>query len=175
MTKKQIMKQAILLASGGLDSFVLGFYIKNKLKYSKIKILFFDYGQKTLEQERYCVGALGGKIKGKVKIINLNWLGNISTSLINQNKKTGQEEEIKWYVPCRNTLFLTTALAHAESDFLSSKGKTKSDIFIGIKHEGDISFNDTKPAFLKAMNNLAGVCVQSGVFNIMSTIYREDG
>lgn len=172
--KMKQIKQAIILTSGGLDSYVTSFYVKKSKKYGKIKILFFNYGQKCLRQEEFCVKKLAREIKAELKIIDLKWLGKISTSLINKNKKTGKEEIIKWYVPCRNTIFLISALAYAESDFLKSKEKIKSDIFLGIKHEGEISFNDTKPIFLQKVNELIKVCVQRGKYKIIAPFINKD-
>lgn len=166
-----VNKQAIVLCSGGLDSFVTAWYVKKKLGYKKIKLLFFNYGQKSIKEELFCVKKLAKQLKAKLKIINLKWLGKISTSLINRNKKIGESEIIKWYVPCRNTIFLTCALAHAESDFL--KDSIKSDIFIGIKYEG-LGFNDTKQIFLRKINELAEVCVQAGSYKIIAPFINKD-
>ena len=44
--------KAIIICSGGLDSVVTGFYAKYKLKYEELKIIFFDYGQRSLLEER---------------------------------------------------------------------------------------------------------------------------
>jgi len=164
-------KNAILLASGGLDSFVMAHYVKKRLK-KKIKILFFDYGQKALREELFCVNKLARQLKAKLMIINLRWLGKISTSFINKNKKTGKDEIIKWYVPCRNSIFLFAALAYAESLFLSKK--EKNDIYIGIKYEGELSFKDTTSKFLKKINGFVKNCVQEGRYKILAPFINKD-
>ena len=48
------MKSAIILCSGGLDSVVTAFFIKKKLGFKSIKILFFNYGQRNLGAEKLC-------------------------------------------------------------------------------------------------------------------------
>tara|TARA_Y100000310_G_C20671313_1_gene810466 strand:+ start:1055 stop:1726 length:672 start_codon:yes stop_codon:yes gene_type:complete len=163
------MSNGIILASGGLDSSVLANYVKKKLN-KKISLLFFNYNQKSYEEELYCVKKLSRKLKSKLKIIDVRWLGDISTSLINKSRG-GKQEIIKWYVPFRNSIFLCSALAHAESEFISKK--IKQDIYIGIKHEGELSFNDTKPAFLKSINNLAKHA-QKGRFKIKAPFINKD-
>ena len=46
------MKNAIILCSGGIDSVTTAYYVRKKLNYQKTIILFFNYKQKTLKQER---------------------------------------------------------------------------------------------------------------------------
>jgi len=163
-------QQAIILASGGLDSFVVAHYVKNLGK--EIKLLFFDYNQKSFNEEKFCVQKLAKQLKAELKIIDITWLGKISTSLINKNKKTGKDEIINWYVPCRNTIFISSALAYAESDFLSKK--IKSNIYSGIKYEGELCFKDTTPKFLKKINELTKVCVQKGNYKIIAPFINKD-
>lgn len=162
-------KQTILLASGGLDSSVLAFYLKKRLR-KRIKMIFFDYGQKALKEEMFCVKNLAEKLKSELKIIDLRWLGKISTSLINKGKNS-KEEIIKWYVPFRNSLFLVSALSIAESEFI--KKGTESYIFIGIKYEGQLRFKDTSKEFLIEINKLAEFS-QKGRFKIMAPFINKD-
>jgi 7-cyano-7-deazaguanine synthase len=163
-------KQAIILTSGGLDSSVLAYYVKKKLKVNKIGLLFFDYGQKALEEELFCVKLLARKLKSKLEIIDLKWLGKISTSLINK-RQGGKEEIIKWYVPFRNSIFIVNALAIAESNFI--KTNMESEVFLGIKYEGDIRFKDTTPKFLEEVNRLAKFS-QKGKFRILAPFIDKD-
>ena len=81
------MKNAIILCSGGLDSVTVAHYARKKLHYGKVIILFFNYGQRTIKQERLASKICAKKIRAKFIEIELKWLGEISTSLINQNKK----------------------------------------------------------------------------------------
>ena len=48
------MRNALILCSGGLDSVTTAYFVKKKLKYNKIKMLFFNYGQRNLNAERRC-------------------------------------------------------------------------------------------------------------------------
>ncbi len=155
------MKNAIVLCSGGLDSTVTAYYVKKKLGYKDIIILFFNYGQRTATEERKAAKKVSRKLKAEFIEVELNWLGKISSSLINKSKKTKKikrkqlkdtkKESLKYYVPCRNTVFLTYALALAES--LQIKNK-KYDIFTGFKSEGREAYPDTTMKFVKEMNKL---------------------
>lgn len=157
------MKNAIILCSGGIDSVTTAYYVKKKLKYDNTIFLFFNYGQKTLEKERECSKHHARILNAKFTEIKLDWLGEISNSLINKkgrvNKltrkdlKNTEEESKNWYVPCRNVIFLTHALALAESLFI--KDKQIYDIFVGFKNEGPESYPDTTKEFVSKMNELS--------------------
>ena len=81
------MKNAIVLCSGGLDSCITAYYAKKILKYNKIIILFFDYNQRTLKQERKSAELIAKKIKADFREIKLSELSKISSSLINSKKQ----------------------------------------------------------------------------------------
>jgi 7-cyano-7-deazaguanine synthase len=159
------MKNAIVLCSGGLDSIVTANYVKKILGYEKIIILFFNYGQKSLIQERKFSIKCSKKIGGGFKEINIGWLGKISNSLINKNGKikkiskkdlkNTKKEGKKFYVPFRNGVFISCALAYAESLLL--KNNTKTDIFVGFKCEGRESYPDSTKKFVDSVNNLSRV------------------
>jgi len=153
------MKKAIVLCSGGLDSVTTTYYIKKRLKYDKIIILFFDYSQKSVKEEKRCARLCSKNIKAEFKEIKLPELNSFSTSLINikgrvnkvkrKNLKDTREESMHWYVPYRNAVFLTYALCLAESLYL--KKKKKYEIFVGFKSEGFGGYPDTSLEFIKAM------------------------
>jgi len=174
-------KNAIVLCSGGLDSVTAGFYAENKLKYSKLKIIFFDYGQKSLEQERKCSKICAKKLGAEFIEIKLDWLGKISSSLINKKgkikkltrkdlKDTSKESE-KYYVPCRNTVFISYALALADS--LWAKHKEEWDIILGFKCEGKESYPDTTGEFVKQMNKLSEIGCSRKIKIIAPLIYKD--
>jgi 7-cyano-7-deazaguanine synthase len=159
------MNKAIVLCSGGLDSSVTAYYVRKKLRYGKLIILFFDYGQRTLKQERRASKKIASKLGGELREIRLEELAKISTSLINRkdraNKitrkqlKDSQKESLKYYVPCRNTVFLVYAMALAES--LQIEKKEIWDIFTGFKSEGREAYPDTTESFVREMNKLKEV------------------
>ena len=162
MTSK---KDAIILCSGGLDSVVTAFYVKNRLDYNKLIILFFDYGQKSLKEERESAKICAKGLGVEFKEVNLRWLGDISSSLLNKKGKVrrmnrkdlkdSSKESAKFYVPCRNLIFLTNALALAESRYI--KNKRNVDIFVGFKCEGKESYQDTTKSFVNEINKIASI------------------
>jgi len=172
------MENAIILVSGGLDSVTLSHYLKKVENIKKLKLIFIDYNQKCLEEELYCAKKLAKELNSDLKIINAKWLGEISTSLINKESDKGieeikQEEEIiSWYVPCRNALFLLIGLAIAEAELISN-GK-KYDVYLGIKHEGELQFKDTTPEFIDKINNLVEFCTQKGDFKFVAPFLKKE-
>jgi len=173
------MKSAIVLCSGGLDSVTTAYYVKNKLNYNKIMILFFDYGQKSLNQERRFSKECAKSIKAEFIEIKLKQLENISGSLINRPGKMGKidnlnntkKESDKFYVPCRNTLFLVNALAFAEARYVNNK--EINEIFVGFKCEGKESYPDTTIKFVKEMNNLTKISCNYP-FKIIAPLIEKD-
>jgi len=175
------MRNAIVLCSGGIDSITTAYYVKKKLKYKDIIILFFDYTQRTLNQEKTKSKKCAKNLNAKFIEIGLKELGKISTSLINTDKKAKKvyrkelkntkKESEKFYVPCRNIIFLTYALSLAES--LYKKTKKVYDIFVGFKQEGRESYPDTTKKFVNSINNLSKVSCM-GKFKIIAPLIEKD-
>ena len=173
------MKNALVLCSGGLDSVVATYFIKNK--YKKLKLLFFDYGQRALKEERLCVKRIAERLNADFDEVKLHWLGDISTAMLNKEgefKATSEkdlekkEDLLTWWVPCRNSIFLINALAFAESEFL--KNKEKYDIIIGLKNEGEAHFKDTTNGFIKKINNLVKDATNDGDYEIIAPLIKLD-
>jgi len=175
------MKKAIIICSGGLDSVVTAHYVFKTLKYKKLKVLFFSYGQKSLSSERKAAKLCARKLNSEFYEINLKELGEMSNSLINKpgkiktikNKdlKDTSNESKKYYVPCRNTIFLIYALALAESEYV--KNKSVNDIFVGFKCEGRESYPDTTKEFVMEMNKLAKIGCHKN-FKIKAPLINKD-
>jgi len=171
------MENALILCSGGLDSVVTSYYAKS-LGYKKIKILFFNYKQKSLKAERKKSKLCAKKLNAKFIEIKLKWLSQISHSLINKpgkiskikNLKDTKKESDKYYVPCRNTIFLSYALALAES--LYFKEKEKYDIFVGFKNEGKESYPDTTKEFVSSINQLSKTATAG--FKLIAPLIEKD-
>lgn len=176
------MSNVILLLSGGLDSGVLAYYIKHKLNPGNYKVLFIDYNQRTLKQELKAAKDIAKDINAEFIKTDLKFLDKISTSLINSNKPTtisdpsSMEQESKdvlnWWVPCRNSLFILTALAYAESEYI--KNKVRYDIYIGLKCEGKVPMKDTTPKFIEQINKLAEEATHHGGYTIKAPFIDLD-
>jgi 7-cyano-7-deazaguanine synthase len=173
-------KNAIVLCSGGIDSVTTAYHIKRNLKYSRMIILFFSYAQRSLKSERKCARICARKLGADFIEIELNWLGKISSSIINKKIKTRKlsrkvlkntkKESEKYYVPCRNTIFLAYAMALAESIFM--KNKENYDIFVGFKNEGKESYPDTTERFIGSINKLGRMCY--GNSKIIAPLIKKD-
>lgn len=153
------MRRAIVLCSGGLDSIVCAHYVRKKLKVRDVKIVFFDYGQRArIEEEksaRRCAKDIGGefiKIEiTKMNIVDSELVKHGKIKISKKSLKNTSLESKRWYFPQRNLIFLSYALAIAESYAGKSE---KCDIFLGFKNEGVEHYPDTTPEFVEAVNKL---------------------
>ena len=177
---------AIILLSGGLDSSVTAFYVKDKFKPKNIICLFFDYGQRTLKQEESSSRIICKLINGTFKKINISWLKEFNTSIINKDikktsnytekdlgniKKTKQELE-NWWVPARNLIFISSALALAESEQI--KKNIHYNIYTGFKSEGQIPMKDATPEFLSLMNKMVKHATLKENYKIIAPLINYD-
>ncbi len=173
-------KNAIVLCSGGLDSVTCAHYARKNLGYGEMIILFFDYGQRTLEQERKCSFRCAEDLGARFLEIKLPRIPEIAGNLVNKKKvqefegnlgNTSKESE-KWYVPQRNLIFLSYALSIAESLFI--KTKNKRDIFTGFKHEGQEHYPDTTAGFVALVNKIGGLSYKGKVRTPLIMKDKED-
>ena len=163
------MDKSIVLCSGGLDSSVLAYYVKKILNYGEVKVLFFDYGQKTSKEEEKAAWFCSRKIGAKFYKINIrdrafyNLIASQSKPkrLKREDLKDTKKESEKWYVPARNFILLSYAISIAEADYV--RDKKKSEIFVGFKHEGKEFYPDTTQEFLDLLNKLNNKATYSHV------------
>lgn len=137
---------ALVLLSGGIDSTVLLYYVRDVLEYTKIEAILFDYGQRhkiELEYAQYI--AENYSIPYKVIEVNLAQFGG----------RYWKDDTV--VVPARNSIFLSMATAYTEVRDLQ-------DIFIGANAEDFKDFLDCRPDFINLMshalatgNNIRGV------------------
>jgi 7-cyano-7-deazaguanine synthase len=171
------MKNAIILCSGGLDSVVTSHYVRKKLGYDKIIVLFFDYNQKSLIKERESSKKCAKDIKARfmqtdLRLLFSNLNKNVEVKKVRRKELADSSKESKkFYVPCRNTIFLSYSLALAES--LYKDKKETYDIFVGFKNEGKESYPDTTSEFVKQMNELSRIgCYKH--FKIKAPLIKKD-
>jgi len=150
-------KPAVCLLSGGLDSATC-LAIARSQGY-RCYALSFNYGQRhRLELEAAARVALSlGAAEHRVVSIDLRAFGGSALTDNIEVPKTGVGEGIPvTYVPARNTVFLSFALAWAE--VLSS-----SDVFIGVNAIDYSGYPDCRPEFIAAFENMANLATKSGV------------
>lgn len=149
---------AIVLLSGGLDS-ATAMAIARDAGFACCA-LSFDYGQRhavELDAARQMARSLGA-VEHKVIGIDLRAFGGSAlTDAINvpvDRDPTDSTDEIPvTYVPARNTIFLSYALAYAEV-------RQSRDIFIGVNAIDYSGYPDCRPAFIDAFERMANLATK---------------
>ncbi|MCJ7812191.1 7-cyano-7-deazaguanine synthase QueC [bacterium] len=154
-------KKAVVLLSGGIDS-TTTLHIAHAEGYG-IYALSFRYGQRNqFEIDAACHILRSLAIKDHLILtIDLSVIGCSALTTEIPVPKERSELEISQnipftYVPARNTIFLSFALAWAES--LSS-----SDIFIGVNVIDYSGYPDCRPQFIEAFEKMANLATRTGV------------
>jgi 7-cyano-7-deazaguanine synthase len=158
MTKKK----AVCLLSGGLDSSVAAFLAKHQGY--EVYGLSFRYGQRHIKEL-----AAAQKIARALNVknhlifdVNLSRFGG--SSLLSTSGDSIQHHSLAaigrtlpaTYVPARNTVFLSLALAYAES-------LDADAIFIGVNAVDYSGYPDCRPAYIEVYQQLAVLATRRGV------------
>lgn len=157
------MKRAVVLLSGGLDSCTV---LALAMKGYECFTLGFAYGQRHAHETEKAQ-AIAAKYGIKHKLITID-LGSFGGSALTDSSidvpKTGLTDEIPMtYVPARNTIFLSYALAYAE--VLGAK-----DIFIGVNALDYSGYPDCRPEFIEAFEKLANLATKEGGISIRTPL-----
>ena len=151
------MKPAVCLLSGGLDSAtVLAVARRDGFD---CYALSFDYGQRhrtELAAAARVADDLGAR-RHLIVPIDLRLFGGSALTDDIDVPKTGVGEGIPvTYVPARNTVFLSLALAWAEV-------LEASDIFIGVNAIDYSGYPDCRPEFIEAFERMANLATKAAV------------
>jgi 7-cyano-7-deazaguanine synthase len=154
-------KQAVVLLSGGLDSTTVLAIAKHQG--FEINALSFSYGQRhswELGAARRVAQAIG-VAKHRIATIDLRVFGGSALTADIAVPKGRSTDEMSHgipitYVPARNTIFLSFALAWAE--VLGS-----NDIFIGVNALDYSGYPDCRPEFIEAFEKMANLATKAGV------------
>lgn len=155
------MKKAVILSSGGIDSTTVVAIAKQEG--FSIYSLSFNYGQRhsfELESARR-VSAFFNVEDHMIIDIDLRKIGGSSlTSDIDVPKERPEREIAQGipvtYVPARNTIFLSYALAWAEV-------LECADIFIGVNAIDYSGYPDCRPEYIEAFEKMANLATKAGV------------
>lgn len=153
------MKRAVVLVSGGIDSAtVLAMAASNGFA---TYALSFDYGQRhrreVVAAEK--IAKAFGAQRHRVARIDLRVFGGsaLTDEIAVPKGRTSEDRDIPLtYVPARNTIFLSYALAWAE--VLDMR-----DIFIGVNAVDYSGYPDCRPEFITAFERLAELATKAGV------------
>ena len=149
------MGKAVVLLSGGLDSGTCAAMAK-KAGY-EILALSFDYGSRHSKEIDYAKSIVRhlGVSEHIIMPLALDKFGG--SSLVDETMELGDGEEIpNTYVPARNTVFLSIALALAEA-------RGADVIYIGANAVDYSGYPDCRSEFIKAFEEAGKLGTKRGV------------
>lgn len=161
-------RNAVVLLSGGLDSYTAAAVAKRDG--FGLYALSVNYGQRhsqELAAAREIARALG--VERQLELdFDLTRIGGsaLTSSTIDVPKDQPIDPQVipSTYVPARNTIFLSVAMAWAE--VLGA-----SDIFIGVNALDYSGYPDCRPEFIRAFEQLARLATKAGVEGRLLTIH----
>jgi len=157
-----MVKKAVCLLSGGLDSCVVSFIAKEKG--FDLYALSFQYGQ-LHKKELSCAKKIAEDVGAKKHIIlDVDFNKIAGSSLIDASQDSIKNHDLKdvgrdipsTYVPARNTVFLSLALAYAETIDADA-------IFLGINAVDFSGYPDCRPKYIQAYQKMANLATKRGV------------
>jgi len=157
-----MVKKAVCLISGGLDSSVTSFIAKERG--FDIYALSFTYGQRH-EKETLCAKKIAKTVGAKDHVVLDVDLGKFGgSSLVDRSSGSIPIHDMNdignkipsTYVPARNTVFLSLALAYAETIDADA-------IFIGINAVDYSGYPDCRPIYIEAYQKMANLATKKGV------------
>lgn len=154
-------KRAVVLVSGGLDSTTVAAVAKSE-GYD-IYCLSFNYGQRH-QQELISAKKVAEHFAANDHLvidIDLKVIGGSALTSNIEVPKHREESEMSenipvTYVPARNTIFLSYALAYAEV-------LQANDIFIGVNAIDYSGYPDCRPEYIASFEKMANLATKVGV------------
>jgi len=151
------LKKAVVLVSGGIDSTTC--LAIAKTQHYSCFALSFDYGQRASSEIKAAQQVTKSMQVKAHKVIKLD-LGEIGGSALTDSDISVPEQESDGipvtYVPARNTVFLSYALAWAE--VLEADA-----IFIGVNARDYSGYPDCRAEYIKAFESMANLATKSAV------------
>jgi 7-cyano-7-deazaguanine synthase len=158
------LKSAVVLLSGGLDSMVCAALAREQGYF--VIALTIDYNQRHWV-EIDAARAIAERLASRHIVLPLDlraFGGSALTSDIDVPKSGVGEGIPVTYVPARNTVFLSLALALAEAS-------GARDIFVGVNALDYSGYPDCRPEFVAEFERLANVATKAGVEGEKFTIH----
>ncbi len=161
-------RRAVVLLSGGLDSSTVLAWARAMGR--TCFALSFDYGQRhRIELDRATeIAESLGAVEHRIASIDLRVFGgsaltadiDVPKDRIDGHGRSGPGSEARdipvTYVPARNTIFLSFALAYAEV-------RDASEIWLGINAIDYSGYPDCRPEYLAAFQKLSDLATKAGV------------
>jgi 7-cyano-7-deazaguanine synthase len=167
MVKKnaRVMKNAVVLLSGGMDSATV--LAMARAQDFICYALSVDYGQRhhaELAAAQRVAKSLGAHEHRVVKVDLTGFGGSALTDNSIAVPQRPTEGIPLTYVPARNTIMLSLALAWAE--VLQAQ-----DIFIGVNAVDYSGYPDCRPAYIEAFERMANLATKSAVEGYRLTVH----
>lgn len=165
MSTSTTPQNAVVLLSGGLDSVTCLYWAK--ANYANVTAVSFNYGQRhNSELNAAKKIAVTAQVNHRIIYIDLAQLGGSAltdASLVVPDAKQTDFSDNQHndsipitYVPARNTIFLSYALALAEV--------TQSNaIVIGVNAVDYSGYPDCRPEYIEAFEKMANLATKAGV------------
>ncbi|MBE7558335.1 7-cyano-7-deazaguanine synthase QueC [bacterium] len=160
-------RPAVVLVSGGLDSTTV-LALAQAEGYA-VHALTFDYGQR-----HHCELAAAERVARAMRVvehrrlkIDLRAFGGSALTgdlPVPHDRDLSATEIPATYVPARNTIFLSFALAYAEVC-------GAADIFIGVNALDYSGYPDCRPEYIAAFQRLANLATRAGVEGRKLTVH----
>jgi len=180
------------LVSGGVDSVTTTYYVKDRLAPPQLLLLFCNYGQRTYPYEEFCIQRISRALASPLKVVDLRWLGELSTSLLTKpeasipetreedlwDPKKAEQRILRWWDVVRNLQLVTVGLAHAESadlrHYLTTGKREPWDVYIGIRRETPVAMKDNTPQFVELMHRVAQQATHFGDYGVYAPLITYD-
>ncbi len=159
------MKRAVVLLSGGLDSATV--LAMARAKGFECHALSVDYGQRhhaELAAAKQVAMALGAR---EHRVVNIDLTGFGGSALTDSSIAVPERASSGiplTYVPARNTIMLSLALAWAE--VLKAQ-----DIFFGVNAVDYSGYPDCRPEYVEAFERLANLATKAAVEGAPLTLH----
>lgn len=163
-------KPAVVLLSGGLDSATV-LAIAKQAGF-ELHAISFRYGQRhTFELSRAAQVAAAQQVRNHI-IVDINLAQFGGSALTSSSIAVPKHDDVRQigadipvtYVPARNTVFLSLALAFAETI-------NSCDIFIGVNALDYSGYPDCRPEYIAAFEKMANLATKAGVEGGRITIH----
>jgi 7-cyano-7-deazaguanine synthase len=154
------VNRAVVLLSGGLDSYTAAAIARAEgWELFALTVRYGQIHQREVEAARAVAQALGVTRHREIDVDLAAFGGSalVGDGEIPKDRPLGSERQIPaTYVPARNTVFLSLALAWAEVVGAEA-------IVIGVNAVDYSGYPDCRPAFLEAFERLASLATRAGV------------
>lgn len=158
MRRESEMKNAVILLSGGIDSYTTGAIARDQgYRIYALTVQYYQRHKIELESARKIAHQLQAE---KHIIVELSLLRSIGHSALTADIPVPQDRHDftgipVTYVPARNIIFLSYALSWAETI-------PARDIFIGVNAVDYSGYPDCRPEFIASFEHMANLGTKTG-------------